>query len=171
MTYNRVVGLKKINFDLFVSCIRFPIACYQIVIWLQDELNMIMICPELIDKILSNGSSSSGSSGSSNGSSNFGNSGSNNATTSNTSNNNNSKVDKNATNNNHNHHNHDKNNNTNTNDDSNNDDDDDDDNNYSTFNKYLLSTKTFLHAKYIGCQRYKKVPNVDLDLIKNYLIV
>ena len=167
MTYNRVVGLKKINFDLFVSCIRFPIACYQIVIWLQDELNMIMICPDLIgSNIPSNGDgSSSSSSSSSNG--NIGNSGSSSSSSSssssanNTSNiNNDNKVDKNADNNNH-----DKNNNNNNNDD----DDNNNSSSGSNLNKYLLSTKTFLHAKYIGCQRHKKVPNVDLDLVKNYL--
>ena len=168
MTYNRVVGLKKINFDLFVSCIRFPIACYQIVIWLQDELNMIMICPDLIgSSIPSNGDGGSSSSSSSNGnignigsSSNSSSSSSSSSNATNTSNiNNDNKVDKNADNNNH-----DKNNNN-----SNDDDDNNNSSSGSNLNKYLLSTKTFLHAKYIGCQRYKKVPNVDLDLVKNYL--
>jgi hypothetical protein len=30
--------LKRIDFNLFISCLRFPLACYQIVVWLQDRL-------------------------------------------------------------------------------------------------------------------------------------
>lgn len=30
------------DFNLFISCLRFPIACYQLVIWLLDELQLCM---------------------------------------------------------------------------------------------------------------------------------
>jgi len=36
------MSLKRIDFNLFLSCIRFPLACYQLVIWLQDKLVLLM---------------------------------------------------------------------------------------------------------------------------------
>lgn len=39
--------LKKIDFNLFVSVIRFPIACYQLVFWLKDELTDYFIANSL----------------------------------------------------------------------------------------------------------------------------
>jgi hypothetical protein len=34
-----VNGLRKVDFELFVSALRFPIASYQLAFWLKDELN------------------------------------------------------------------------------------------------------------------------------------
>lgn len=41
-TQLRIMSLKRIDFNLFLSCIRFPLACYQLVIWLQDKLVLLM---------------------------------------------------------------------------------------------------------------------------------
>ncbi len=30
--------LKKVDFNLFVAALRFPIACYQLAFWLKDEI-------------------------------------------------------------------------------------------------------------------------------------
>lgn len=36
------MSLKRIDFNLLMSCIRFPLACYQLAIWLQDRLVLLM---------------------------------------------------------------------------------------------------------------------------------
>ena len=41
-TQLRIMSLRRIDFNLFLSCIRFPLACYQLVIWLQDKLVLLM---------------------------------------------------------------------------------------------------------------------------------
>ena len=41
MATAKVQGLKRIDFDLFVSCLRFPLNCYQLVIWVQDKITQI----------------------------------------------------------------------------------------------------------------------------------
>ena len=30
--------LRVVDFDLFVSCLRFPLVCFQVVLWVEEEL-------------------------------------------------------------------------------------------------------------------------------------